>query len=1221
MPPFKSIPLRPFTGVLDTLSSADEIGFGGWRVVKNAVSRSARNRQKGGGFRRLFADDTVYTNQDLHSQLVDQLFYHELYSAHLEGGGDLSGYSYPYFAPSVSTPIYNVFPPADGPFYPAYLGNYPSGLYDGCPIFYPWVGYPYSYDIGALNQSGLMSHWKMDTIGASTPDAVDGLDLSKAPATTPTVVAGKIGSAIDFDLLDGLVSTSSGFDTGDITFGFIGWLQWRTNSSVTILGKYGLAGDREYVIELSAGQLRFVVSNNGTATTTVTHPTVLTASTWYFFAVWHDPIANTINIKVNNAATQSTAHSTGVFTGATIDFYVALDNGGVLGSWIGTIDSLSFFKGEFPSEAELTFLYNDGNGIDYPFVENPVLTGYPVSYIDSYLYTSCPTVYGGDMVAGYPYGSPVPVYSPQFAYDYDYCGSYLWSRRGCREAVTLLDEIVTSAGRKLIAGTMSRVYEYNQSSGNWAILASGLGNGGYTSAQCTCNAVRGMTATMGGFLAYTNNVDQPMIYFVGEQPQDCTQQSMRVITDLDALGITRAGGVVSWKGFMIFYDITEDGERKGGEVIWSDLEDPESYIESDTSFAGRSTIAVGETILNAAPIGNWLILYTDKSIIRVTLVGGEDVFNFERIHGSESDDSGSALKYKYSLINTGEVHLYVGQSDVYAFTQFDTRPVAVPWITRAAGFLFNGISETDATYSSVNLEACELVTGGWNAETREAFISWPTGENICPNVTLRLNLKYQVADIVDHGFTAFKAFNPDSRPTVGQWIEDRGICPRGSQIATRLVDGAVCSSGNAVSNPPLYIRNPEEDPDLPVHADSLCSRLAGMTMDDFCRDCPTAIVFIGASAEDFSLKQLEDDILYREMLMGQSAVGALNFDGSNDYASASGDSLNINGAFTVELVFKFKTLIAGSPEMLVSKTNGAGDSVWQLYGIGGVSRNAIGFTVVGGVTVATSAEVWDVNRWYHVAATFDGATLRIYKDGELLTSAANPGPVGVNAGAIVFGSAMSGSVPGDFSDILISEARLWSSARSASEILANYNTSVEAQSGLVGLWLMNSVNDSSGNGYGLTLFNGLSIVALEGVYGAYACTGDYYEHVGYDAVLQTGAEPYRIDDEKMVKRITLEAQPWPQAVPSELECDVAYGSQGDCLTWKNLPPNLSYECLSAATAAQHLANNTRPDSRFGFPAWHRGVYLAFRFRVRGIGGGGTLSAAWVELKPWGQSDH
>src|SRR6185503_3908894 len=100
MPEFKNITLAPMTGVFDSLSSPDQIGFGNWKLVKNATTRSSRNRQRGGGWRRLFADDDPYNNQDLHDQLIDQLGYYTEYLGHAMGGGDQTGVGYPYQYPS-----------------------------------------------------------------------------------------------------------------------------------------------------------------------------------------------------------------------------------------------------------------------------------------------------------------------------------------------------------------------------------------------------------------------------------------------------------------------------------------------------------------------------------------------------------------------------------------------------------------------------------------------------------------------------------------------------------------------------------------------------------------------------------------------------------------------------------------------------------------------------------------------------------------------------------------------------------------------------------------------------------------------------------------------------------------------------------------------------------------------------------------------------------------
>ena len=787
---FRKLSVRPMTGTFDSLSSADEVGWGNWRVVKNAVTRNTRNRQRSGGWRRLFADDTVYNNQDLHDQLTDRLGYYDSYSASAFGGGNPIGYSYPYFQPPYELGGVTTFPPASGPFGPVYLGDHPDGFYNGCPIFYPFSGVPYAYVYG----------------------------------------------------------------------GYSGHL-------------------------------------------------------------------------------------------------------------------------------ELT-------------------TGYPNYYLQSYVYASCPVTTPASDYPGYPYGPATTLFSPSFAYDYDYCGSYLHLRPGCREAITMLQEIVQSSGRKLVAATMSRVYELDQSSGAWRILADGYGNSGYTVNQCTCNSVRGVSATLGGYLFYTNGFDAPASYFVGDDQTGCNKHALQPITDLLALGITQAGGVVQWKGFVIFFDITENGERQGGTVLWGDLESPDSFIESDTSFAGRATIAVGATILAAAPLGNALNFYTDKGIIRCTLVGGDDVFNFETIY-----EGGNAMKFKFSLINAGDQHLYAGESDIYAISQFDSRPINVTWITKAAGMMFHGIIEDNATYDPVNKDACNMVTGGWNEETKEAFMSYPTGENVCPNVTLRFNMKFGAADFIDHGFTSFLTFRKDSRPTIGQWLEDLGVCSRGVLVQAGFKDGDVCTGASAaVQNPPLYIFNPTEDPDAAAHSRSLCALLAGKTLEDYCQDCAAETTFIAASAEDFCLKQLEDDIGYRQTLGGSSVA-------------------------------------------------------------------------------------------------YDG----------------------------------------------------------------------------------------------------------------YGCFGQYYRNVGYETVMQQGAEAFRTDDEKMVKMITIEASPEDQSTPSTLSMEIGYAAQPSCFTWKATRDEL-YECQTERTAAQHTAAKTRPADPFFFPTWTRGRFISTRFIIDGLGGLGKFSSLTIELKNWGQHE-
>lgn len=161
------------------------------------------------------------------------------------------------------------------------------------------------------------------------------------------------------------------------------------------------------------------------------------------------------------------------------------------------------------------------------------------------------------------------------------------------------------------------------------------------------------------------------------------------------------------------------------------------------------------------------------------------------------------------------------------------------------------------------------------------------------------------------------------------------------------------------------------------------------------------------------------------------------------------------------------------------------------------------------------------------------------------------------------------------------------------------------------------LSDSSRCGVVVTFCCNSDCVYLESY--AASCDSACYVQDGYNTVLQEGAEDYKTDDEKMLKRAVLVAEPLPSSSPAPLECEVAFGTQPSCMTWRSIRP-LDFECQTEKSAAQHAADHTRPDDSFDFPTWVRGRYLAVRFRITGIGGGGLLSAIQKLVKVWGQHE-
>ncbi len=211
--------------------------------------------------------------------------------------------------------------------------------------------------------TNLISYWKLDEAAGA-----DGIDAHGS--NTLTDHFGDCGSAA------GMISTSRTFifaarylshadnaslSTGDIDFTVACWAYGNSfGGGDEIISKWKTGGNLEYLLRHSGTSFQFLVSSDGSAVASVTWSGTPSTATWYHIVAWHDSVANTINIQVNNGAVDTVSHSAGVFD-STEAFYI----GGADTIWNGRIDETAFWKRVLTTQ-ERTDLYNSGAGLAYP---------------------------------------------------------------------------------------------------------------------------------------------------------------------------------------------------------------------------------------------------------------------------------------------------------------------------------------------------------------------------------------------------------------------------------------------------------------------------------------------------------------------------------------------------------------------------------------------------------------------------------------------------------------------------------------------------------------------------------------------------------------------------------------------------------------------------------------------------------------------------------------
>jgi VCBS repeat-containing protein len=166
---------------------------------------------------------------------------------------------------------------------------------------------------------------------------------------------------------------------------------------------------------------------------------------------------------------------------------------------------------------------------------------------------------------------------------------------------------------------------------------------------------------------------------------------------------------------------------------------------------------------------------------------------------------------------------------------------------------------------------------------------------------------------------------------------------------------------------------------------------------------------------------------------------ALSLDGSTQYATVP-DHASLDLTTGMTLAAWIRPGVAGTQDLIKKATNGAVNgyelTLAQPASSSGPQR------VFARINQVTSGDTFRVNStqmyptdgtWWHVAATYDGSTIRLYINGQLDASVAAPGPIATNNLPVSIGAESSGARKYTG---LIDDARIYNTALSASEIAA-----------------------------------------------------------------------------------------------------------------------------------------------------------------------------------------
>ncbi|WP_139068318.1 LamG-like jellyroll fold domain-containing protein, partial [Flavobacterium glycines] len=194
---------------------------------------------------------------------------------------------------------------------------------------------------------------------------------------------------------------------------------------------------------------------------------------------------------------------------------------------------------------------------------------------------------------------------------------------------------------------------------------------------------------------------------------------------------------------------------------------------------------------------------------------------------------------------------------------------------------------------------------------------------------------------------------------------------------------------------------------------------------------------------------------------------SVDFDGNNDYVSFK-DNYNLNTNFSIEFWVKPNS-VNGIRTVFSRKDAGDNTKGYDLSIVDGqVQFNW--FNASGANSITSGTNVIGTDRWYHLAATFDGATYKLYVDGLELASKNGSAPVATATTIEALLGAMNQSstnTPTNYFHGWIDEVKIWNKTLGVEQIRQMMNQEIDISGTDVGgvvipLRISGADNDNNG---------------------------------------------------------------------------------------------------------------------------------------------------------------